>query len=131
MRKGDRNTRFFRASMVFRRKRNYIWALRNKNGQILSQRNHMANYLRIDLRSFTSTELRIPTELKELILVKIDTEVSKEMARVPTREKVWGVVNEMHPLKAPGPNRMSGSFFRSYWNIVSHQVFEFVKECFT
>ena len=51
---------------------------------------------------------------------------------VPSREEVWAVVNEMHPLKAPGGlDGMSGSFFRSYWNIVGDQVFAFVKDFFS
>ena len=34
------------------------------------------------------------------------------------------------PLKGPGPDGMSGTFFKNYWNIVGDEVVKFVQEFF-
>ena len=64
---------------------------------------------------FKSSNPSIPSDLEELVPHKIDLEVSKTMSYIPSSEDIWAVIKEMQPLKAPGPDGMSGSFYKSYW----------------
>ena len=41
---------------------------------------------------------------------------------VPSADDIKRVVFEMHPLKALGPDRMPGLFYRHYWSIVGDQL---------
>ncbi|XP_062086068.1 uncharacterized protein LOC133792166 [Humulus lupulus] len=49
---------------------------------------------------------------------------------MPKKEEVKSVVFELHPLKAPGPNGMSGFFYMKYWDITSDNFTDCVQDIF-
>ncbi|XP_030498086.2 uncharacterized protein LOC115713745 [Cannabis sativa] len=61
--KGDRNFKFFHAFMVIRRKRNFIWAIKNDNGIWLENRPIIdGNFCEKFGKVFESSQLKIPDE---------------------------------------------------------------------
>ena len=49
---------------------------------------------------------------------------------VPSTDDIKRVVFEMHPIKASGPDRMPGLFYRHYWSIVGDQLVATVQSFF-
>ncbi|MCI32309.1 ribonuclease H protein, partial [Trifolium medium] len=43
-----------------------------------------------------------------------------------TKEEVKDALDQMHPLKAPGPDGLPAIFFQKYWNIVGNEIQELV-----
>ena len=48
----------------------------------------------------------------------------------PSQAEIESIIAMMHPLKAPGPDGMRGSFYRNYWDITGAQVVSFLQEFF-
>uniref|UniRef100_A0A803Q5K4 Reverse transcriptase domain-containing protein n=1 Tax=Cannabis sativa TaxID=3483 RepID=A0A803Q5K4_CANSA len=57
-------------------------------------------------------------------------EVNQDLVAIPSAEKIRGIVFELHPLKAQGPDGFLGCFFRKYWEIVRPLVIEATQEFF-
>uniref|UniRef100_A0A803PDR2 Reverse transcriptase n=1 Tax=Cannabis sativa TaxID=3483 RepID=A0A803PDR2_CANSA len=51
--------------------------------------------------------------------------------RVSMQQEILNTVAAMHMLKAPGPDRMSGCFYRRYWEIVGMEVTQMVQTFFS
>lgn len=49
---------------------------------------------------------------------------------IPTNEEIFEVVRKMNPIKAPGPDGMTASFFQNYWDIVGHDMVRLVQNAF-
>uniref|UniRef100_A0A803P7K6 Reverse transcriptase domain-containing protein n=1 Tax=Cannabis sativa TaxID=3483 RepID=A0A803P7K6_CANSA len=128
---GDRNSKFFHASTMVRRKRNHIWALHDKNGrrkELERDKGHILMDFFSDL--FKSSNPTIPEDLEGLISPTISMEENMSLCAVPSNEEIRNKVFQMHPLKAPGPDGMSGIFFRSCWETVGDKVISCVQEFF-
>ena len=66
-----------------------------------------------------------------LIEERVTPDQNEDLIRIPSPEEVRKAAWDMHPLKAPGPDGMSGCFFKNHWDIVGHQVVSFVQEFFS
>uniref|UniRef100_A0A803PL04 Reverse transcriptase domain-containing protein n=1 Tax=Cannabis sativa TaxID=3483 RepID=A0A803PL04_CANSA len=128
---GDRNSKFFHASTMVRRKRNHIWALHDKNGRRKELERDKGHIL-IDFFSdlFKSSNPTVPEALEGLITPTISMEENLSLCAFPSSEEIRNQVFQMHPLKAPGPDGMSGIFFPSCWETVGEKVISCVQEFF-
>ncbi|KAL0462374.1 UNVERIFIED_CONTAM: hypothetical protein Slati_0125000 [Sesamum latifolium] len=71
-------------------------------------------------RIFTSTTPNpgVIDEYLTCLTSKVSAAANAELIRPHTADKVQRVLNQMHPLKSPGPSGMSPCFFQKFWNIV-------------
>jgi len=60
----------------------------------------------------------------------ISAQENEILTSVPIAEEIWKVIFEMNPLKAPGPNGMTGLYYRRYWQIVGDQLVAVVQSFF-
>ena len=73
-----------------------------------------------------------PRDMEE-VLDGVDTVVSDEMNNQLTQDftpsEVEQALNQMAPLKTPGPDGMSPIFYKKYWHIVGDDVTTGVLSC--
>lgn len=63
---------------------------------------------------FTTTDQTGPMEFLKPLEGWISDLMNMDLARDFTREEIFNTLQQMQPLKAPGPNGMSPLFFQRY-----------------
>ncbi|XP_074278131.1 uncharacterized protein LOC141601730 [Silene latifolia] len=120
---GDRNTKFFHNKAGERKRKNFIGMLiddagvERVGGEAVAK---VANDYFVEL--FTSSN---PNNFED-VLNGLDGRVTNQMNSYLTadysEDEIVEALNQMHPLKAPGPDGMNGLFFQSYWHLVGSGV---------
>ncbi|XP_074293374.1 uncharacterized protein LOC141620388 [Silene latifolia] len=123
LRDGDRNTKFFHTRAGERRSKNNISALVDDNGVVRAgdeEVAEVANAYFVDL--FNSSN---PQNIED-VLVDFGQRTTEDMNLALGREygedEVIEALNQMNPLKAPGPDGMNGLFYQTYWGLVGPDV---------
>lgn len=128
---GDRNTKFFHATTIIRRRRNHIERIVGDGGVVLQSRDEIGRFLNQSFEEVYQKSVRnFPRDLEGLCEKQISDEENAALCNIPTALEVRKCVFEMHPLKAPGPDGMSGIFYRQFWDVVGTDVVEFVQDFF-
>ena len=124
---GDRNTSFFHAQTIVRRRRNRvegafidgdIWCT---DGEILK---HEANkfFQNIYVQPRTNYAL---TDYGQLPF-SLDLASKHALLEPVSKEEVWNALKFMKPFKAPGPDGFQPFFFKKYWHLVGNDVWKLV-----
>ncbi|GAU12283.1 hypothetical protein TSUD_141910 [Trifolium subterraneum] len=129
---GDRNTKFFHTKTVIRRKRNKIHGLHLPNGLWCTDddllRGEAHNYFK---KLFCSSS---PSALNGINdgphSPTLNEEACRSLTSQITKEEVAQALNQMHPFKAPGPDRFQGIFFKQYWHIIGDDVVRLISTVF-
>ncbi|KAM6553278.1 hypothetical protein CsatB_014040 [Cannabis sativa] len=128
---GDRNTKFFHTATNIRRRRNSIWAIKDKEGRIWKDKMSIGRVINAHFTElYTSTRPVFDDKLENLEVKSISHSENEEMSRTPSVEEIKSAVFSLHPLKAPGPDGFSGCFFRKFWDIVGPCLCSSVQEAF-
>lgn len=128
---GDKCSKFFFASTMVRQKRNNIVGIKKDDGQWITKRQDIREYLIQNFSVlFQSSNPSIGNEIFQLFEPIVTDEQNAHLLSTPSSEEVKNTLWMMHPLKAPGPDGMPGTFFRNYWDIVGDQVISFVQNFF-
>jgi hypothetical protein len=53
---------------------------------------------------------------------KVSLEMNNNLTKEVTSEEIAASLNQMAPLKAPGLDRFSASFFHEHWDLVGPEV---------
>uniref|UniRef100_A0A803NGA8 Endonuclease/exonuclease/phosphatase domain-containing protein n=1 Tax=Cannabis sativa TaxID=3483 RepID=A0A803NGA8_CANSA len=112
LKEGDCNSRFFHASIAVRRKRNFIWAIREEDGSWIEGRDPIGEYFRshfMDL--FTSSNPVFDSEMERILEPCISHDENFLLSTLPTSEEIKKVVWSMPPLKSLGPDGFPTKFF--------------------
>ncbi|KAL0431917.1 UNVERIFIED_CONTAM: hypothetical protein Sradi_0817700 [Sesamum radiatum] len=75
------------------------------------------NYFRSMFESTHPTKEAME-EVVSCIKPRVTTAMNEALAQPFTSEEVTIALNQMHPLKSPGPDGMSPIFYQQYWSIV-------------
>uniref|UniRef100_A0A803Q8C8 CCHC-type domain-containing protein n=1 Tax=Cannabis sativa TaxID=3483 RepID=A0A803Q8C8_CANSA len=128
---GDKNTRFFHASTIIRRRRNSIWSIKDKEGRVWKDKKHIAEVINNHFQElYTSSSPNINEDLASLFSYRIDALSNEQLVAIPSDEEIKASVFNLHPLKAPGPDGFFGCFYRKYWDVVGPNLCIMVKEFF-
>ncbi|CAA7036314.1 unnamed protein product [Microthlaspi erraticum] len=129
---GDRNTTFFHASTIVRRRRNRIEMLKNEEGIWLSSTPELEK-LAIDYfqRLYSMDDV---DEVVEALPMDGFTELNNEdirgLEKTFTEEEIVTAVRSMGRFKAPGPDGYQPVFYQQCWMEVGDSVTRFVLEFF-
>ena len=127
---GNRNTKYFHCQATYRKRRNHIHGIRDKDG-VWQSRDPAIEHIIVDYYKelFSSSQ---PRELEE-VLGGVDWVVTEDMnlqlGAEFTVAKVELALKQMGPLKAPGPDGMAPIFYQSYWHIVGNDITTAVLAC--
>ncbi|KAA3467762.1 reverse transcriptase [Gossypium australe] len=120
---GDRNTSFFHKMAGQRHFRGRILELEDAAGNHTTE---SADMLKIASSYFTNLFSASTEESDEhlfgLVKPKVTASMNAALLKQFTEEEICQAVKEMPPLKAPGVDGFSATFFQTYWHIVGTDV---------
>lgn len=128
---GDRNTKFFHASTIIRRKKNKIVMLKDNNGEWVSDQDTLKTMAMNFYAALFSQEPPIG-EVMSLCATSnaFLTEDVIDIERPLCNEEIKEAMFSMGPFKAPGTDGFHAIFFQSQWDVVGSSVCNFVKKAF-
>ncbi|XP_024178139.1 uncharacterized protein LOC112184080 [Rosa chinensis] len=122
---GDRNSAFFHCRASNRKSRNSIRGLTDEQGQWQSE---PAEIKRLLLTYFTTVFSSEGCDARALQMVldatptKVTRSMNESLVQPYIDDEIKAALFQMHPSKSPGPDGMSPFFFQKYWNVVSMDV---------
>lgn len=112
----DKNTQFSHKTATVQKKRNLISGVKQEDGiwveDSLSIERTFLNYFQYIFRREPPSHLN---EVLEAIIHRVSDEMSVNLSQSFTADEVTPALNQMHPLKAPGPNGLPMLFFTKFW----------------
>jgi hypothetical protein len=126
----DLNTKFFHASTVTHRRYNSISCLKLDNGSFLYNRNDIGLHLVSHFSSIFTSSNPVLSGLDDLFNPVITSSENDLLCLIPDEYEIWMAVSDLGSDKSPGPDGMTGLFYKTYWKIVKHNVIRFIKSFF-
>jgi hypothetical protein len=127
---GDQNTRYFHYRATQRRRRNYINWIRDSNGSWTTCPSQVPSHFVNSYSKLFTTSL--PNQIEQVV-DGIPQVVTPEMNKLLTRDfgaiEVSEAINQMSPIKAPGPDGLPPVFYQKYWHLVGENVTKAVLTC--
>lgn len=127
----DKSTRTFHLSVIQRRKKNQIVALKNPEGQWITDADGVVNQL---VNHFTTLFRRDPNEDKYAMLFQAESFIintnNSLLVVVPHSEEIWTTIKRMKSLKSPGPDGTPSLFYKRCWELIGGNVIKTVQDCF-
>ncbi|XP_026442506.1 uncharacterized protein LOC113342058 [Papaver somniferum] len=121
---GATNTSFFHANIPTRRSINMISELVDDDGNILSNCDHIRDYMVSYFESkFNGEEL--PIDEHDII----STEESQRMDEIPTYDEIKVVVYDLDADSSPGPDGFCRCFYRHCWDVIQQDLCNAIIYC--
>ena len=79
----------------------------------------MVNYYK---SLFTSTKGSVSASMLECVPTMIDEEINATLCKEFEAWEVISALQQMAPLKAPGPDSIPPLFYQHFWSMVNHDV---------
>jgi len=119
------NSRFFHASVIGRRRKNWIRELKDERGELVTDEEGKG---RIVVDYFGNLFTACVGNY-EPVLACLDKRVTEahnvSLLREITSTEVRDALFAMHPDKSPGPDGLSPGFFQHHWRIIGDEVVHF------
>lgn len=115
---GDRNSKFFYASLKTRRNRNTINCLYDDNGRIVDYaglKDHITSFYKSLFNQPKDSRLLIPSELAFPMLSADDV---RDLCKLVTPLEIEYVVLEADLDRAPGSDGFNGHFYKDNWQLI-------------
>jgi hypothetical protein len=123
LREGDQNTKFFHACVRQRQCRNRIEKIEDESGHVCtSQADVDQAFVKYYDNLFSTTGAGNITECVRSIGCTVTSEMNAQLTATFTSDEVHQALCQMAPLKAPGPDGFSASFFQQNWATVGPEV---------
>ncbi|PNY14401.1 ribonuclease H [Trifolium pratense] len=129
---GDKNSSFFHAQTIIRRRRNKIHRLQLPNGTWSTDCATLQDEAQLYFKNFFSSTQPVHNRIfREGSHPIIDDAGITALTCPITKDEVTAALNSMKPFKAPGPDGFHCIFFKQYWHIVGDDIFHLVKTAFS
>ena len=121
--KGDNNTAFFHSKARKRFRKNLIREIRDRNGAWLTKQEEIGPMMESYYKEiFSTSNLNIEVDSLEKIPCMVTNEMNVDLMKDFTELEVKEALNQMAPLKVPGPNGMPPLFYQHFWSTMQHDV---------
>jgi hypothetical protein len=119
LRCGDRNTRYYHACANARKKSNQILRIPDVEGREWESEEEVQNaFLNYFSGLFKSGRAGDMSQCLQPIVCRVTEEMNKDLLENFTREEIYGALQQMAPLKAPGPDGFPVEFFQKNWGVL-------------
>jgi hypothetical protein len=116
LREGDANTCFFHLHAGYRKRRNRISVL-EAGGARTTDHEAMAAMLENYYDMLLGQDLERETTINFVALDIVQQDLAS--LKLPfTKEEVWQIIKEPPSDKSPGPDDMTGAFYKTAWPVV-------------
>ncbi|CAN1218975.1 Transposon TX1 uncharacterized 149 kDa protein [Linum perenne] len=117
LREGDRNTKFFHASVIQRKLKNSINKLKDENDTWVEDHSQLQNHVTEFFKKlFTKRsdlgDLRADVNLHRVVSDEMNVDLTKPISI----EEIKQAAFSLGASKAPGPDGFNGVFFRKFWS---------------
>ena len=124
---GDKNSKCFHSRAIQCYQRNKIDGVRDCGGHWQSNPKEIANeFLRYFSELFSSSNNCQPESALDTIQSLVIDDMNRLLNAEFTEEEVKVALNQMAPLKSPGPDGMPPLFFQHYWDLVGKNITTYV-----
>jgi hypothetical protein len=119
---GDANTRLFHSVANGRRLRNFIPAIRHEEELITEEERKQEIFFEAYEELLGKIHNREHTiNLEELGMSGAEVELS-DLDDIFSEDEVWGIIKDLPPDRAPGPDGFVGAFYQRAWPIIKHDI---------
>ena len=122
---GDRNTRYFHAVAVGRRRKKRIAQLRVRNRLMKNPRVIKKEIVRF-YKKLYSQKILPHVFLPDGFLLKISQEQASILERMPSKEEISLAVKSCDPSKAPGYDGFNLNFIKKFWDDFGEEICSFI-----
>lgn len=119
---GDKNSRFFHNKATQRKKKNWIKGVKDSNGRWQADEGRDAAILEYFNTLFKAADDLGNMDFLQGLASKLTTDMVEQLDMIFTEKEVKLALNEMHPIKAPGPDGMAPLFYQKFWSVVGKDV---------
>jgi hypothetical protein len=117
--------KFFHACTSQKRRRNAVEQIRDEEGHLYTEPVDIeATFVRYYTRLFMSARPHNIEMCISAIGRRVTDGMNEKLNAIFTSEEVKQALDQMGPLKAPGPNRFTTSFYQHNWETIGPEVCE-------
>ncbi|XP_026378015.1 uncharacterized protein LOC113272387 [Papaver somniferum] len=130
VKEGSANTAFFHSNIKIRQTRNTICELEDENENLISDQKKIADIL-VDFfeKRFQAQDIEVNEDILDVIQ-NVITESDQFMLEViPEADEIKAVVFDMDGDSAPGPDSVSGMFYKACWDIIQQDFINVIQYC--
>ncbi|KAL0313103.1 UNVERIFIED_CONTAM: Serine/threonine-protein phosphatase 7 long form [Sesamum radiatum] len=116
---GDKNTAYFHARANERRIRNEVKALQDISGTLSMDPNIIRSIVQQYFTDMFQSTRPLESEIREVVEtmeVRVTKSMNEELLRPFDEEEIHSALQQMYPLKSPGPDDMPPLFYQKHWN---------------
>lgn len=123
LREGDRNSRYFHAFALARKRHNKVQRIKNSTSEWCKDSMMSSVFMQYFVEIFTFAESSNgASHIFNLITKKISSELQNVISKHFTRVEVKIAAFQIDPNNAPGPNGMTACFYQKYWHVVGPKI---------
>jgi hypothetical protein len=120
---GDRNTRYFHECAKSRRKFNFISSISYACGRLWdSEKEVQEAFINYFKTLFTSDSAGDMNPCLQWVNSRVTMEMNESLLKPFCEEEVLVALNQMAPLKAPGPDGFIAGFYQKNWELIGKDV---------
>ena len=120
---GDKNSKFFQASVKANRIKNCLSFLVDENGiehTLNKEKGKIAEQFFEDL--FTSSYPANMDSVLEGFQTKVTQDMNHDLTQKITEQEIYNAVFSINAESSPGPDGFTATFFQTHWNLVKNQI---------
>ncbi|XP_050238477.2 uncharacterized protein LOC126687968 [Mercurialis annua] len=128
---GDRNTSYFHAKFISRKKKNQVNMLKDSNGIWHNDETFLRNLaVSFYIKLFTEDVINRPIYDYRGFFPLIDNALTNNLSREITKEDIHRALFQMMPWKSPGIDGIPAGFYQNQWPVVGISVCNLIKRIF-
>uniref|UniRef100_A0A803P5V7 Reverse transcriptase domain-containing protein n=1 Tax=Cannabis sativa TaxID=3483 RepID=A0A803P5V7_CANSA len=125
LKEGDRCTKFFMASTVVRRRKNFIQAIKNENNEWIRDPTAIAGLFVDKFNNiFTGNRPSSSPDLHWIRGISVTQSENEFLNSIPSDEEIEASLRSMGNDKAPGPDGMPVGFYTQHWDTTKRDLID-------